>query len=288
MSIRARNTYLTDGIAVNTAIRPTQISAMILICLLILSLQVKLLYASELAAEQNRYQADTIRIGVPQPDVIPFFWQDSEGHFQGIYADTLRLIADRLSLTLEFVPLSQARLKLYFEQGYIDIEAGVIADQSEDYPLQQASLFSRPFGIVNEVIIYRPELSFPVFILKDLKGRRVATVRGTSVPDTLIREDFNNQWQIAQRVHRGWNDIGLMKEATALFYQSSEQLNYIISLPYASSPVSLRIHQKRKDLLAPINRTITQLEQNGQLEALVCHYLCGALPDELVQSIQHR
>ncbi len=235
-------------------------------------------------------QADQIlRVGMPKPGVVPFFWQDSQGAFRGIYADTLRLIASRLQdelkepVTLKFIPLSQARLLRQFEAGEIDIEAGVVpelpdpgADPSSR--LAGLSLFTQPYGVVNNVIIYQPELSFPIFILPDLKGQLVATVRGSQVPPGLIREDFSNQWQIAQRVHRKWNEIGLMTEAVALYYQNSEKLDYKISLPYASNSVSFRLHLQRKALLDPINRVIDQLDEEGKLEQLVCDYLCGKAP----------
>ncbi len=227
------------------------------------------------APEAEPAATRTLRVGMPLPGQIPFFWQDEAGEFQGIYADTLRLIAEDLAVELDFVPLSQARLQRLFIAGEIDIEAGVSPQLEVPDALQQVSLYSIPFGIVNEVIIYRPELSFPVFILKDLEGQRVATVRGASVPDNLIREDFASQWQIAQRVHRGWNQIGLINEATALRYQSEESLNYEISLPYASNAVTFRLHRARSPLLAQLNASIARLEQQGELERLVCKYRCG-------------
>lgn len=219
--------------------------------------------------------ADTLRVGMPSPGQIPFFWRDEGGQYQGIYVDTLRLVAEELNVDLEFVPLPQARLRRHFVSGEIDIEAGVSVNLEVPAELEQVSLYSRPFGIVNEVIIYSPQLSFPVFILKDLKNRRVATVRGTSVPDDLIREDFSNQWQIAQRVHRGWNEVGLMKEVLALRYQRESHLRYEISLPYESNPVVFRLHVDKQALLQPMNDSITRLAQQGELERLVCKYLCG-------------
>ena len=219
--------------------------------------------------------ADSLRVGIPTLGQIPFFWQDEAGEYQGIYPDTLRLVAADLHRSLVFVPLSQARLRRHFEIGEIDIEMGV-TDKIEDRPeLKKVSIFTRPFSVVNEVIIYRPELSFPVFILKDLAGQHVATVRGNTVPDNLIREDFTNEWQIAQRVHRGWNNIGLMKEAVALHYQRKHNLNYETSLPYASNPVSFRINIKEKEIVTGMNESILRLEKEGVLEQLVCKYLCG-------------
>lgn len=219
--------------------------------------------------------AESLRVGMPLPGQVPFFWRDDSGAYKGIYADTLRLIAAELRIELEFVPLSQARLRRHFIVGEIDIEAGVSTNLEVPPELQRVSLYSRPFGIVNEVIIYRPELSFPVFILKDLEGRRVATVRGTTVPDSLIREDFSNQLQIAQRVHRGWNDIGLMKEDMALLYRREKDLNYEISLPYVSNPVTFRLHSAKRALLKRMNRSIARLEKQGELDRVVCKYLCG-------------
>ncbi len=220
-------------------------------------------------------QAQTLRVGMPLPGQQPFFWRDDAGQYQGIYADLLRQLAQQMALELQFVPLSQARLLRHFELGEIELEAGVTRQPIERRGLRQVSLFTRPFGLVNEVIIYRPELSFPVFILKDLKGKRVATVRGAAVPGWLVREDFANEWQIAQRVHRGWNDIGLMKEAVALHHQRRARLNYQISLPYESNPVSFRLHRSQAGLLAEFNRQIERLEHSGELDAIVCKYLCG-------------
>lgn len=219
--------------------------------------------------------AETLHVGMPLPGQNPFFWRDDGGAYKGIYVDTLRRVADDLGVDLEFIPLSQARLRRHFISGEIDIEMGVSLNFEVPPELEQVSLYSGPYGIVNEVIIYSPELSFPVFILKDLENRRVATVRGTSVPDNLIREDFANQWQIAQRVHRGWNDVGLMKEVLAIRYQREDNLNYEISLPYNSNPVVFRLHVDKKELLQPMNESIERLEKQGELERLVCKYLCG-------------
>lgn len=233
----------------------------------------------------------TLRVGMPKPGMVPFFWQGSDGRFRGIYADTLRLVAEHLEVqlqepvTLAFIPLSQARLLRQFEAGAVDIETGVVpktpdpgADPSSR--LAGLSLYTLPYGVVNEVIIYRPERSFELFILADLKGQRVASVRGRPVPAGLIREDFANQQQIAQRVHRGWNEIGLMTEAVALYYQQSAGLNYKISLPYASNSVSFRLHRDLKHLLEPINTIISELEQSGRLEQIVCDYLCGPATED--------
>ncbi|MGB1239916.1 MAG: hypothetical protein ACPG4U_16985, partial [Pseudomonadales bacterium] len=104
---------------------------------------------------------------------------------------------------------------------------------------------------------------------------KVATVRGTVVPPYIVREDFSNSLQIAQRVSRGWNQVGLMREALAMHYKSEKVLDYRISLPYQSNPISFRLHYQRRELLDQIDATISLLEREGVLEEIVCKYLCG-------------
>ncbi len=218
--------------------------------------------------------ADSLRVGVPATDQAPYIWREN-GSFRGIYPDIVRLIGSEMGVAMQFVPLSQARLLKHFSVGEIDLEAGVSSRRPGSDEVDSLSLFSQPFLTVNEVIIYRPSLSFPVFILQDLQGRRVATVRGATVPGYVHRDDLASELQIARRVHRGWNDIGLMKEALAIHYLRTLKLNYQISLPYETNPVSFRLHRSRERWLAPMNRAITRLKADGRIDALICRYLCG-------------
>ncbi len=218
---------------------------------------------------------NVIRVGMPVPGQQPFFWKNKAGEITGIYPDTLRAVATELDLDLEFIPLSQARLVRHFMIGELDLEIGVSPQIKDPAAMAIVSKFSRPFGIANEVIIYDPELSFPAFILKDLKGQKVATVRGSVAPSYLVREDFSSSRQIALRVSRGWNQVGLMREALAMHYKSALDLDYKVSLPYQSNPISFRLHYQRRDLLITIDESLERLEREGILEEIVCKYLCG-------------
>jgi ABC-type amino acid transport substrate-binding protein len=217
-----------------------------------------------------------MRVGMPVPGQQPFFWKNEAGEITGIYPDTLRAVASELNLNLEFIPLSQARLVRHFMIGELDIEIGVSPQIKDPSAMAIVSKFSRPFGIANEVIIFDPELSFPAFILKDLKGQKVATVRGSVAPSYLVREDFSSSRQIALRVSRGWNQVGLMREALAMHYKSALNLDYKVSLPYQSNPISFRLHYQRRELLIKIDASLERLEREGALEEIVCKYLCGS------------
>ncbi len=217
-----------------------------------------------------------IRVGMPVPGQQPFFWKNTAGEITGIYPDTLRAVAEELGLPLEFIPLSKARLVRHFMIGELDMEIGVSPQIKDPAAMAIVSKFSRPFGIANEVIIYDPKLSFPAFILKDLKDQKVATVRGSVAPSYLIREDFSNSRQIALRVNRGWNQVGLMREALAMHYKSDLKLDYKVSLPYQSNPISFRLHYQRRELLIKIDTSLERLEREGVLEEIVCKYLCGS------------
>lgn len=216
-----------------------------------------------------------LRVGMPVPGQAPYFWKDGKGDIRGVYPDTLRAITRDMGVELEFIALSQARLIRHFIAGEVDLELGVSRKINDPVAMAEVSLFSRPFGIINEVAIYQSELSFPAFFLKDLKGKNVATVRGAVIPDYIKREDFSSPRQIALRVHRGWNEIGLMREAVAVHYKTQQQLEYKISLPYESNPISIRLHRANLHFLSRINNAIEVLEKEGELEKIVCEYLCG-------------
>ncbi|MEH6443873.1 MAG: transporter substrate-binding domain-containing protein [Oceanospirillaceae bacterium] len=216
-----------------------------------------------------------LRVGMPMPGQPPFLWQTEQGQVTGIYADTLREVVQDLALKLEFIPLSQARLARLFVAGEIDIEIGVPSNIQESRLLAETSIFTRSFGIANEVIIYNADLSFPAFILKDLKDKTVATVRGAVAPEYVIKENFASALQIAKRVDRGWSQVGLMREAPALHYKASNNLNYQISLPYESNLISFRLHKSRSELLRKMDLNIEKLELSGGLEDIICKYLCG-------------
>lgn len=234
------------------------------------------LLVSVVAYSSGVQAKESLTVGVPVPGQPPLLWKNEQGQVRGIYVDTLRKVAAQLDVELKFVPISQARLIRLFIAGEIDLELGVSSAKTEPSALASVSLFSRSIGIANEVIIFNSQLSFPAFILKDLKGKRVATVRGAITPTYIEREDFSAPLQIAKRVNRGWSQVGLIREAPALHYKSTLGLNYQISLPYESNPISFRLHKKHKSLLRKINQTLDDLEQQGILEEVICQYLCGS------------
>jgi ABC-type amino acid transport substrate-binding protein len=221
------------------------------------------------------FAVQTLKVGLPEPGQVPFMWIGDNDLVRGIYADTIRLIAKDIGVQVEFVALSQARLIRHFLAGEIDIEMGVANSIAEQAELAKLSIYSAPFGFENEVIIYKKALRFPAFILKDLKDQKVAVVRGTQAPRYIRRENFSSPLQIAKRVSRGWSDVGLMAEATAMHYKYNDAMSYEISLPYQSKAVRIRLHRKHAKLIDKMNKSIVELQVKGALENIICDYLCG-------------
>ena len=226
-------------------------------------------------ADSEEKAISRLKVGLPVPGQVPFLWLDEEGRVTGIYADAIRAVTQEMSVEVEFVPLSQARLIRHFISGEVDLEIGVSRKVKEREDLANLSIFSQPFGMANEVIVYSPGLRFPAFILKDLKGRKVAVVRGAMAPNYIEREDFASPLQIAKRVNRNWSEVGLMREAPAMHYKINQGMDYRISLPYQSNPISFRLHLKHSDLINQMDSAIEKLLANGRLEEIICNYLCG-------------
>jgi len=221
------------------------------------------------------FATPTLRVGLPEPGQVPFMWVGEDNRVKGIYADTIRLIAKDIGVDVEFIAQSQARLIRHFLAAEVDIEMGVANSEKELAELVNLSVYSVPFGFKNEVIIYKKELRFPAFILKDLKDQKVAVVRGTQAPDYVRREDYSSPLQIAKRVSRGWSEVGLMAEATAMHYKYNDAMDYEISLPYQSKAIRIRLHKQHVALIEKINKSIIELQDRGELESIICDYLCG-------------
>lgn len=142
----------------------------------------------EFTATETAYiaQAGAITMCV-DPDWAPFESISPQGQHQGIAADLVQLVAQRVGLRLEHLPVK-------------DWEASLAASKSKrcqvmsflnQTPTRDAWLiFTAPIFSDPNVIITREEHGF-VADLKGLKGERVALPSGTMIEER-VRRDFPN------------------------------------------------------------------------------------------------
>ncbi|SFA67342.1 response regulator [Metapseudomonas otitidis] len=121
-----------------------------------------------------------IRVGLERKGWPPFDLMGEDGSYQGISADFLRLLGERLGLGVEpvyFDDWPQAREAL--RRGEVD----VVPSAAKTPERERWMAFSDPYLTTTSLIYSRRET--PYRSLDDLAGRRVAVERGYAMEDRL-------------------------------------------------------------------------------------------------------
>ena len=131
-------------------------------------------------------KASAIKMCV-DPDWAPFERINAQGQHEGIAADLVQLVAQRVGLRIELLPVKDWDESLAASQG----KRCQIMSFLNQSPARDAWLiFTAPIFSDPNVIITREEHDF-IGDLKGLKGKSVALPRGTMVEER-VRRDFPN------------------------------------------------------------------------------------------------
>lgn len=118
----------------------------------------------------------TLRVGY-EVDRYPYSFTNSDGRFDGLAADYVRLIQQKLGIRAELVPASDwAELQRKVRAHEVDV---IVAGTSDDFSPDEMR-FSQPYEYFPEVIVTRlqgPAVASP----RDLRGRSVAVRSETGV-----------------------------------------------------------------------------------------------------------
>lgn len=144
--------------------------------------------AIDFSAQEQAYiaQAGTIRMCV-DPDWMPFERISDEGRHEGIAADLIQLVAQRVGLRIELHPVRNWQESLEASQaGVCQIMSFLNRTPQRDRWL----IFTSPIFFDPNVVIAREEHGY-VVDLQELSGETVALPRGTMVEE-LIRREYPN------------------------------------------------------------------------------------------------
>lgn len=121
------------------------------------------------------------------PDWAPFERINTQGKHEGIAADLVQLVAQRVGLPIELLPVKDWEESLAASKG----KRCQVMSFLNQTPARDAWLiFTAPIFFDPNIIITREEHAF-IGDLKGLKGERVALPRGTMVEER-VRRDFPN------------------------------------------------------------------------------------------------
>ena len=141
--------------------------------------------ALDLSAAEKAWLArhNHLRLGV-DPQYPPFEFIGENGEYGGMASDYVRLVSERLGITVEVVPdLSWNQVIAGAKDGTLDVLPAASRTPARDRFLN----FSRPHTAFPLVIITRDDYPF-VAGLADLNGRRVAMMKGYGATGRIASE----------------------------------------------------------------------------------------------------
>lgn len=177
-------------------------------------------------------------------DKPPYFFRNpTTGELQGVYADLINMVNDRLSspiLELEYLP--RRRLNLMLENNrLIGGVVGVNPLWFDDIN-QRRYVWSRSFMVDEDVIVIRDDSSIGYQQPDDLAGLHIALVEGLYywgvtelIEDSLVRASITaTELQNLQMVARQRVDASIVGMLTFEHYDANEVFD--VKLRYLSTP----------------------------------------------------
>jgi len=234
-------------------------------------------------------KSGVVRIGVPQ-DFAPFGSVNTELQLQGLDIDVARLIAQKMGVKLQLVPVASANRIAYLQTHKADL---VISTLGRNAEREKVIDFSQPYAPYNNSVfgVESVKVSGPA----DLAGKTVGVARGTfqdlQLTDTApksatIKRYEDNNAMISAYVS---GQVQLVGTGDFVAYALAEKapnnkpvLKYIIQ----ESACNVGLNKGEPALLAKVNEALTAAKKNGELNGIVQKWLSVPLPAKLAGSYQ--
>ncbi len=210
----------------------------------------------------------TLSVGV-LVDFPPFGLLDLNGQPDGYDPTLARMLADRMGVELQLVPVAGPNRVPYLLNGRVDMliaALGITAERAQQVD------FSDPSATVNQVL-YAPK-DMALNGLEDLSGKSVGVARGSaqditltaSVPADATIQRFDDDPSTLQALLAGQVDTIAM--STLLIADIGKVANvdaFEIKFPIQTLIHGIAIRKDNPELLAFINEFLAEAKQDGTL-----------------------
>jgi len=234
------------------------------------------------SALDNVLKTKTIRIAIPT-DYPPYGSVDKNLKPQGLDIDMAELIAAKLGVKVELMPVTSANRIPYLQTNKADLVISTLGKNAErekviDFSSAYAPFFQGVFGPKN--------ISIKSFA--DLAGKTVATTRGAMedqelakvAPASLEYRRFeDNSATIAAFVSGQTQIIAASGAVAAEMIAKNPQLNAEFKLLLKDSPCFVGIAKGEDALKAKVNEIIAGAKKDGTLDAMSKKWLGKAAGD---------
>jgi polar amino acid transport system substrate-binding protein len=224
----------------------------------------------------------TITVGM-LVDFPPFGITDLQGQPDGYDADVAKLLAERLGVNIEIVPVTGPNRIPYLQTGRVDLLVASLAITPER---AQQVQFSDPYAAVNVVLYARKDL--PITEAANLSGITIAVARASTQDIALTRQApadaqiqrFDDDATATQALLSG--QVQALGAGTLVV----NEINKIAPADTFETKFSLftQVHgivmrPDQPELLAWINQFVADTKADGSLNAISQKWLGADLPE---------
>lgn len=200
------------------------------------------------------------------------------GHGLGsIYNDVFTQIMKKTGLTVTFVSQDYQSLR----KSFLDKEIDIVCCASPNWRTKpqeiEVQLFSNAFFYVVENYAYRPA-RFPkkfdpkdtTLIFASVKGWSYSNI--LSINKQIIADSVIDALEL---VHSGKADFTIVNKQEFMGQQHKKKRNLILGERLKQSPLHIRVHKDRADLVPIINQAITEMRKNLEISKIIAASVRG-------------
>lgn len=226
----------------------------------------------------------SIRVAIPT-DYPPFGFVGPDMKPQGLDVDMARLIADKLGVKADLVPVTAPNRIPYLQTGKTDLTISSLGKTPErakviDFSIAYAPFFDAVFGAKAD----------PAKTYDDLAGKLIAVTRGSMqdqelqdlAPKATIKRYEDNNSTISAFLSGQAEMFASGTPVAATLTQRDPDLDLELKVVLANAPCYIGVRKGQPRLLAKINEIIRQAKQEGKLDALSKRWMgapAGELPE---------
>ena len=235
-------------------------------------------------ALDNVMKSRTIKIAVPT-DYPPYGSIDKTMTPQGLDVDMAKLVATKLGVKIELVPVTSANRIPYLQTKKADL---VISTLGKNPEREKVIDFSSAYAPFFQAVFAAKSLNIKTFA--DMGGKTVAVTRGAMedqelakvAPATLDYKRFeDNNATIAAFVSGQTQTLAASAAVAGDMMQKNPQLNAEYKLLLKDSPCFVGIAKGEDKLKAKVNEIIAAARKDGTIDAMSKKWLgrpAGDLP----------
>ncbi|MCJ8143610.1 transporter substrate-binding domain-containing protein [Ancylobacter sp. A5.8] len=225
-----------------------------------------------------------IRIAVPQ-DFPPFGSVGVDMAPKGYDVDVAKLIADKLGVKLELVPVTSANRIPYLQTNKVDLVISSLGKNAEREKVIDFSIAYAPFfnGVFAPADVAVKEI-------KDLDGKTIGVTRGAvedleltkiAPASVTIKRYEDNNGTISAFLSGQVELIATGNVVAAAILERNPPKRPEIKFLIKNSPCFIGLNKNEPALLEKVNAIITSAKADGALNAISEKWLGAKLPAEL-------